>query len=243
MKVFTLILFTLFSLSFTSTSNSVPNTNSKPSHAEWNTLLGKYVDQKGNVNYKGFKKDAFALSTYLDSLAKNAPTDQWSKDEKLAYYINLYNAATVKLILDNYPVKSIKDIKSPWDQEWVKIGNKTYSLGTIEHKILRKMNEPRIHFAINCASYSCPKLENTAYLPATMEAQLQKATFSFINDTTRNTISENELQLSNIFKWYKSDFTTKVSLQEYIKPYSKIAISTNAKVKYLDYNWSLNEIK
>ncbi|QXP50600.1 DUF547 domain-containing protein [Cellulophaga sp. HaHa_2_95] len=241
MKVFSLILFALVSFNFTSASNTAPN--NKPNHAEWNRLLGKYVDQKGNVNYKGFKKDALALSTYLEGLAKNAPTDQWSKDEKLAYYINLYNAATVKLILDNYPVKSIKDIKGPWDQEWVKIGNKTYSLGNIEHKILRKMNEPRIHFAINCASYSCPKLVNTAYLPATMEAQLQKATFSFINDTTRNNISENELQLSNIFKWYKSDFTTTVSLQEYLKPYSKIAISTDAKVKYNDYDWSLNEIK
>ncbi|ADV48265.1 protein of unknown function DUF547 [Cellulophaga algicola DSM 14237] len=242
MKVFYLVLFSLLSFSFASSSKTLPIKNT-PSHTEWNTLLAKYVDKKGNVNYAAFKKDSLALSSYLELLAKNEPTDQWSKSEKLAYYINLYNAATVKLILDNFPVKSIKDIKGPWDKEWVKIGAKVYSLGYIEHKILRKMEEPRIHFAINCASYSCPKLVNKAYLAATIEKQLQEATFDFINDTTRNKIAENELQLSNIFKWYKSDFTTKVSLQEYIKPYSKININTDAKVKYLDYNWSLNETK
>jgi hypothetical protein len=243
MKVIYLVLFTLLSFNFIASSNNATNNTTKPSHAEWNTLLGKYVDHNGNVNYKGFKKDSAALNTYLDILAKNAPTNQWSKPEKLAYYINLYNAATVKLILDNYPLKSIKDIKSPWDKEWVIIGKKVYSLGDIEHKILRKMEEPRIHFAINCASYSCPKLINSAYLPLTIEAQLKAATFDFINDVTRNKITNNELQLSNIFKWYKSDFTTKVSLQEYIQPYSKTPIDTNAKVKYIDYDWSLNEIK
>ncbi|MRI01793.1 DUF547 domain-containing protein [Kriegella sp. EG-1] len=209
-------------------------------HTLWNTLLKKHVDSDGNVNYAAFKTDKVDLETYLDQLNKNSPSDTWSKNEKLAYYINLYNAATVKLILDNYPLKSIKDINSPWDKKWVLVGGKKYSLGSIEHKILRKMDEPRIHFAINCASYSCPKLINTAFTADKMEAQLEAATIDFINDSSRNKISENNIQLSNIFKWYKTDFTDKSSLIDYLNKYAKIKASENAKLSYLNYDWGLN---
>ena len=179
----------------------------------------------------------------MNELAKNSPSDDWSKQDKLAYYINLYNAATVQLILDNYPKKSIKDIKNPWDKEWIKIGNDIFSLGQIEHKILRKMNDPRIHFAINCASYSCPKLSNEAYTTQNIEKQLQKAAFDFINDPKKNKLSENNLQLSNIFKWYKEDFTQEGSLTDYIKSFTKVNVNSKAKISYLEYDWSLNEAK
>ena len=115
-------------------------------HKQWDGLLQKYVSKNGKVNYKGFKKDGKALQVYLDNLSKNTPQRSWSKNATLAYWINAYNAFTVKLIIDNYPVKSIKDIKDPWDKEFFILGSKKYSLGEIEHKILRKMNEPRIHF-------------------------------------------------------------------------------------------------
>ncbi|WP_350289968.1 DUF547 domain-containing protein [uncultured Croceitalea sp.] len=213
------------------------------SHKSWNALLKKYVDNDGNVNYHGFKGDEAKLQTYLDFLAKNKPTTDWSKNEKLAYYINLYNAATVKLILDNYPTKSIKDIRSPWGKKWVKIGDKLHSLGGIEHKILRKMNEPRIHFAINCASYSCPKLINAAFTANEMEAQLAQATKDFINDTTRNKFNDNSAKLSEIFKWYKGDFTENGTVLEYIKKHTDKSINTKSKISYLNYDWSLNEAK
>lgn len=213
-----------------------------PDHSEWNSLLKKYVNNKGDVAYKSFKANESALQNYLDHLAENSPKESWSKNKKLAYYINLYNAATVKLILDNYPTKSIKDLKNPWGKDWVKTGDGKISLGDIEHKILRKMNEPRIHFAINCASFSCPKLLNVAFTSSNMETLLEQATKDFINDTTRNKISTEKLALSNIFKWYKKDFTENGSLIAYIKPYTKIEIS-NSKIKYLKYNWNLNEIK
>lgn len=223
---------------FTDSSNT-----GKVAHTPWNVLLQKHVDTDGNVNYKNFLKDKQALQDYLDYLAKNEPQKNWSKAEGLAYYINLYNAATVLLILEHYPLESIKDINSPWGKEWVAIGSKTYSLGDIEHKILRKMDEPRIHFAINCASYSCPKLWNKAFTAADLESQLTAVTKDFVSDTKRNSIAEKEVGLSNIFKWYKKDFTENGSLTDYINKYSKTKISADANISYLKYDWSLNESK
>jgi len=213
-------------------------------HSSWNTLLKKYVDTDGNVVYKSFKNDTDTLNQYLRYLAQNTPSNSAKKNERLAYYINLYNAATVKLILDNYPLTSIKDIKDPWGKKLVEIGGQQVSLGHIEHRILRKMSEPRIHFAINCASYSCPKLLGAAFTASKMEVQLQKATREFIQDTTRNQIASNNVQLSNIFKWYKKDFTDKdSSLIDYINSYTKTTIESNAKIKFLKYDWNLNEAK
>ncbi|MEO9892087.1 DUF547 domain-containing protein [Aurantibacter sp.] len=248
--MFKTIIFTVLGISMfigTNYANSFKNetvTDYKvANHTLWNTLLAKHVDSEGNVDYASFVADKADLEIYLELLNKNTPDDNWSKNEKLAYYINLYNAATVKLILDNYPLKSIKDINSPWDKKWVLIGGKKFSLGSIEHKILRKMDEPRIHFAINCASYSCPKLINTAFLPSTMEEQLEAATVDFINDTTRNKITEDKVQLSNIFKWYKSDFTDNGSLIDYLNKYATSRASNDSKISYLKYDWGLNQAR
>lgn len=211
-------------------------------HSAWNTLLKKYVDTAGNVDYKSLKNDENKLDDYLGYLAGNVPSGSDEK-EKLAYYINLYNAATVKLILDHYPVKSIKDINAPWDKKWVQVGEKVVSLGHIEHKILRKMKEPRIHFAINCASYSCPKLLNEAFTASRLELQLQKVARDFVGDPSRNKITSDQLYLSNIFKWYGKDFTEKSTLAVYIDQLSDTAIAADAKIDYLKYDWSLNEIR
>ncbi|MCB0464964.1 MAG: DUF547 domain-containing protein, partial [Aequorivita sp.] len=141
------------------TANSAVNVD----HSQWDKLLKKYVNNAGFLDYKGFKNDRQKLDDYLKMLSEKEPTNDWSVQELLAYYINLYNAATVKLIVENYPVKSIKDIDGAWTKGRVTVGNKELSLGGIENGILRKMNEPRIHFAVNCASISCPKLMNEAY--------------------------------------------------------------------------------
>lgn len=212
-------------------------------HSTWNDLLKKFVDDDGNVNYSGFKKDIAGLEAYLALLSQNAPLPSWSKNEKLAFYINLYNAATVKLIVDNYPTKSIKDIPNRWKKEWISVNGDITSLNDIEHKVLRKINEPRIHFAINCASYSCPKLLNTAFTQQNMERLLSKATIDFVNDKKRNRFEDGTAQLSKIFKWYKNDFTGETSLLEYINRYLDNPTRKDAKVEYLDYDWSLNEAK
>lgn len=210
-------------------------------HQQWNDLLQKYVSKKGNVDYKGIKKNQAALQSYLNLLSKNLPEKSWSKNAVLAYWINAYNAYTVKLILNNYPVKSIKDIKNPWDEAFFTLGSKKYSLGEIEHKILRKMNEPRIHFAINCASFSCPNLANEAYTESKLEQQLETAAKAFVNDKTKNTIAADKIEISSIFDWFSGDFKTNRTLIDFINKYSSVKISKNAKVKYKEYNWSLNE--
>ncbi len=212
-------------------------------HAAWDTLLQKHVDAEGNVDYKGFAKDRTALADYLKVLGQFPIADDADKNERLAYYINLYNAGTIQLILENYPLTSIKDISRPWGKNVIPIGDDMYSLGAIEHKILRKMNEPRIHFAINCASYSCPKLLNEAYTANKIDAQLEQTTKNFINDPKRNTIETDKVTLSKIFNWFKKDFTKNGSLLEYVDRYAKTTIDKNAKINYRNYDWSLNEIK
>lgn len=211
------------------------------SHANWNALLQKNVSKNGNVNYKTFLKDSNKLDIYLNELSANVPTKSWSKNAILAYWINAYNAFTVKLILENYPTKSIKKINDPWGKKFILLGNKKYSLEEIEHEILRKMDEPRIHFAINCASFSCPNLLNEAYSETTLEKQLVAASKSFINDKSKNSITANTIEISKIFDWFSGDFKKKGSVIDFINQYSTIKISSKAKINYKDYNWNLNE--
>ncbi|WP_203255903.1 DUF547 domain-containing protein [Hyunsoonleella ulvae] len=210
-------------------------------HETFHTLLKKYVSNNGNVNYKGLKSDWKALRKYLDQLGKNLPDNNWSKNEKLAYWINAYNAMTIDLILRHYPIKSIKDIKNPWKQRYWQLGEKWYNLDEIEHQILRKMDEPRIHFAIVCASYSCPKLQNEAFTASKLEQQLTSATKEFLNDPERNAISKNSLELSKIFQWFAKDFKQNGDLIDFLNAYTHIEISKNAKKQFKDYSWDLNE--
>ncbi|SRX74410.1 DUF547 domain-containing protein [Aequorivita antarctica] len=222
------------------TANSAVNVD----HSEWNNLLKKYVNKEGLVDYKGFKSDSAKLNAYLKLLSEQNPTNDWSVQELLAYYINLYNAATVKLIVENYPVKSIKDIDGPWTKGRVAVGDNNLSLGGIENGILRKMNEPRIHFAINCASISCPKLLDEAYTAAKINEQLDRVTKSFIN-SAENDISANNPKLSSIFDWYQKDFTVngKTDVIGYINQYSKTKINSGVALTYKNYDWNLNEQK
>lgn len=219
------------------TANSMVNLD----HSQWDKLLKKHVNKAGFVDYAGFKKDVVALDSYLDLLSKNEPSETWSVQELLAYYINLYNAGTVKLIVENYPVKSIKDISRPWGKNRIVIGDNKISLDTIEHGILRKMNEPRIHFALNCASISCPKLLNEAFTANKINEQLERVTKEFINGD-KNNISASNPKISTLFKWYKKDFKVngKTDVIGFINQYSKVKISQDAKISYMKYDWNLN---
>lgn len=210
-------------------------------HALWTNFLQKYVSSDGNVDYKAIKLHPEELEIYLQELKRTTPKQNWIKEEKLAYWINAYNALTIDLILRNYPLKSIKDIKKPWKQRLWKLGDNNYNLEDIEHEILRKMNEPRIHFAIVCASVSCPKLQNEAFTASKIDSQLTKATEEFLADTDKNTLSEQRLDLSKIFQWFSKDFKQKGSLIEFLNKYGSIKISVNAKVTFKDYNWNLND--
>ena len=225
----------------------------KISHREFDALLKKYVSSEGKVNYKGFVKDSVVLNKYLNLLTKTPPDEKtWTREDQMCFWINAYNAFTIKLVVQYYPVSSIKDIGSiiqipfvntPWDIKFVQIGKDKMDLNSIEHGILRKrFGDPRIHMALVCASKSCPILLNEAYLPDLLDNQLNRQTKQFLASPSRNKISADKLQLSMIFKWYEADFSKKGgSITSFVNSYSAIKIKDNAKISYLDYDWGLNE--
>jgi len=212
-----------------------------PAHRVWNELLQKHVNPAGQVDYKGFQRDQDKLDGYLKSLSVQRPDNEWSRDARLAYWINAYNAYTVKLILNHYPVNSISDIYdgNPWDVKWIELGRDQFSLNQIEHRIIRKrFDEPRIHFAVNCAAQSCPPLLPQAFTAENLDNMLDKAARAFINNPSYNKISTNNLKLSKIFDWYAEDFE---NIQRFIAQYSTTNVEQDASVSYMDYDWSLNE--
>ncbi len=216
----------------------------KPSHHEFDQLLNTYVSSTGKVNYSGLKSKKDVLQNYLKDLKNFPPAENWTKNEKLAYWINLYNASTIMLILDNYPVSSITKISGgkPWDKRFVKSGSKTYTLNEVENEIIRpRFKEPRIHMAVNCAAKSCPSLMNAAFTASKLEQQLEKQTKAFINNTQFNTIKNGSLQLSKIFEWYAADFGGENGIRKFVKKYSNISFKDNAKISYIEYNWDLNK--
>lgn len=252
MKITSLLSIILFTVSSCFAVNA-PTSNAEPiSHEIWNGLLKKYVDAKGFVNYGGFKKDQAELRKYLTLIENNAPGDKWTKDEKLAYWINAYNAFTIQLILDHMDekIKSIKDIGSkvkipfvntPWDVKFINIGGKKMDLNNIEHGIIRKdFDEPRIHFALVCAAKSCPPLRNEAFVASKLNQQLDDQGTDFLNDSAKNQVSANEAKLSNIFNWYGGDFKDKMPVIDWANKYAKVKANKGAKISYMDYNWELN---
>lgn len=215
----------------------------KINHTLFDDLLRKHVTNTGKVNYTGFKNDLEKLNTYLNELSQNHPKATWKRNERLAFWINAYNAFTIKLIIDNYPLTSITNLHNgkPWDHQWIKIGSKTYTLNAIENEIIRPtFKDPRIHFAVNCAANSCPKISNRAFFPSTLNTQLDLQTKAFINNPQANTITEKDIRISKIFDWYKVDFDNGNIIQ-FINRYSTVTISQTAIVNFLDYDWKLNK--
>lgn len=221
-------------------------------HSIWDSLLMDHVADDGLVDYQGFINDSSRLNEYLNVLSNHHPNDKyWTDDEQLAYWINAYNAFTVRLIIRNYPVKSIKDIKqgisfvnSVWDIKFIHIETRNYSLNNIEHGIIRKQfDEPRIHCAVNCASISCPKLQRRAYTAKKLDDQLTHAVKDFLADPSKNEISADHIKVSPIFKWYSGDFTENGSLIDFLNQYSPVTINSDATIDYQDYNWNLNDVK
>ncbi len=251
----------LFAILSTSWAHAFDHT-----HKVWTELLQKYVtssEHASTYNYKAHKQKRQSLDNYLATLSavNFSEYKTFTRDQQLAFMMNAYNAFTIKFILDYYPVKSIKCIKSgilpcsvnnPWDKLTFQFLGKETSLTALEHTYIRKLfNEPRIHFAINCASVGCPALDNNAYTDKDLEEMLKKATVRFLTDRSRNYLDEetNTIYLSKIFDWFKSDFTTKYgNLQTYVLPfliadktkYEKYK-SMKLKIDHTEYDWNLNE--
>lgn len=247
-----ILLCALIAVVFTACFNKpTGNTQQPPSHDAYTELLQKHVNEAGWVDYKGLMKDREKLDSYLRTLSNFPASPKWNDNEKMAYWINVYNAFTLQLILDHYPLKSIKDIgasvqipfvNTPWQKNFFSIGGESMNLDQIEHKILLKeFNEPRIHFALVCASRSCAPLRQEAYTAEKMEAQLTDQAKRFLLDKNRNEFSKDKVEVSKYFTWYKKDFTKNGTVIDYLNKYAPIKINANATINYKDYNWNLNE--
>ena len=203
-------------------------------------LLKTYVDPNGRVNYKMLTKEKTAINQVLDQLQK-INTQKLNEKARLAFYINLYNLTTLKVIADNYPIKSIKDIKGGkiWDIGLMVLNGKSYSLNELENQLIRgQYKEPRIHFLINCGAKSCPPLHTEAFTEKNIDELMDKRTRQFINDVLSNTITPKQIKISKIFDWYQTDFGNLVS---FINRYSKTKVLNNAKISFMDYDWDLNK--
>lgn len=212
-------------------------------------LLDRYVHQ-GVVNYQGMKTEEEILDRYLAVLSRTDPKTM-TRDDQFAFYVNAYNAWTVKLILGAYPnIKSIKELgtffRSPWKKEIATIDGKTLTLDNIEHDILRPIfGDPRVHFVINCASKSCPVLASEPYEGKRLQQQLQDATLAFVNDNGENYFKDGTLYVSAIFKWFKADFNN--DIVDFFRQYARgelrkdlTAHPDSIAVEFLDYDWRLN---
>ena len=219
-------------------------------HARFTRVLKKHVS-KGWVNYAALRKDRKDLDSYLKSLEVVPKKDfqDWSDSQKIAFWINAYNAYTLKLIIDNDPVKSIKDLgnifKSVFGIDFIPLNNLfggVVDLNHIEHGTLRKnFSEPRIHFALVCASMSCPALRSEAYRAKDLDEQLDEQARTFLTDVNKNRYDResNTLYLSRIFSWFSGDFRkASRTIRNYVAQY--LEFPTDVRVEYLDYDWSLN---
>jgi hypothetical protein len=243
-------------------------------HAAWSALLAKHVvlvdgGKASQVRYAGFAADRAALKSYLDALSGVNQTefDAWSKADQMAFLVNAYNAFTIELILTKYPdLKSIRDLgnvvlNSPWKRRFFTLLGKPQHLDGIEHETLRKpgvYDDPRIHFAVNCASIGCPMLREEAFIGSRLDAQLEEQTRRFLSDRSRNRYSpeRNALEVSSIFDWYRKDFesgyrgfkTREQFFARYAalladRPEDRAAIEAGrAELRFLEYDWRLNDV-
>lgn len=239
-------------------------------HSGWNGLLNKHIvplnrGTSTEVDYAGFARDRFQLKAYLGSLeaVSQSTFDRWSQADQLAFLINAYNAWTIELILSKYPsLDSIKELgswlESPWERRFVPLLGAMRTLDEIEHELIRGddgYREPRIHFAVNCASIGCPALSAEAYTGDQLERQLEEATRSFLRDRSRNRLNGDTLNVSKIFKWYRDDFERGWggyrTLEQFFVAYSAaLELSERDKkrlnggeidIEFLDYDWKLNK--
>jgi hypothetical protein len=262
MKTFLALILTLLA-TFTQAQGFDHN------YAAWDTLLKKHVkwlpdNKQSRIDYAGFAKDRAELKKTLDTLSAVPKTefDGWSKEQRMAFLINAYNAFTVEVILTKWPdIKSIKELglfnRGPWKNEFFTLLGAKHHLDWIEHDELRpKYADPRVHGAVNCASIGCPALRNEAFTAAKLEAQLDDGMLRFMGDRTRNRVAGGKVQVSMIFKWFKEDFEkgqkgfarvedvfARYAPQLTDKPDEQAALKAKTlPVEYLEYDWSLNVI-
>jgi hypothetical protein len=264
-------------LSFQSISFAQPNTDQLFDYADYAAVLKTFVDENAMVNYSRLKGQPQQLKAYVSAIGKleRSHYEQWGKKDQIAFWLNAYNGLTLKVIIDNYPIKSsffksriypknsIRQISGVWDKITFKVMGRNLTLEHIEHKILRPtFNEPGIHMAMVCAAMGCPPLRNEPYTGDKLDEQLDDQARRFLGHSAKFKIDrrKDRLYLSPIFKWFAADFVKRhaptrnigghnkeaSSVLSYIAPYlseanKKYVLAGKYKIKYLDYDWSLNE--
>ncbi|MFZ3409664.1 DUF547 domain-containing protein [Vibrio chagasii] len=222
------------------------------SHQSWQQFLDSYLVKQGQntlVRYQAVTAtDKSKLKQYIKQLEQVNPLE-YSKAEQYAYWANLYNAVTVDLILDAYPVKSITKLGGlfsfgPWGDDAVSVNGKPLTLNDIEHRILRPIwQDPRTHYAVNCASLGCPNLQSQAFTSDNTETLLEQAASEFVNsDKGVVLVKGNKLQLSSIYEWFAVDFGNQQQLIQHLNQYRVEPVKNTDKISY-DYDWSLNQAK
>jgi hypothetical protein len=264
MKTFTNLVICAVLLTCTSLAQAFDHT-----HAAWGALLRTHVTpidggKASRVSYAGFAKDRAPLKAYLDTLSAVTEAEYrgWTRAQKLAFLINAYNAFTVEKILTRYPkLESIRDFGSvfgnPWKDKFFTLLGKSQNLDGIEHGTIRvagSFDEPRIHFAVNCASVGCPMLREEPFVAERVDAQLEEQARRFLSDRSRNRYRAGALEVSKIFDWYGDDFKAQAgSVAQYLGRYADLLADApedratvragKAKVQFLDYDWALNDTK
>lgn len=215
-------------------------------HQAWTDFTSRYV-VKDKFDYQAAASKQGQVAEYLNSVkaVDKASFGEWSEQERLAFLINLYNAATIDLVLKHYPIDSIREINNgePWKLKVVDVFGKMVSLDHLEHQMIRKwFAEPRIHFAVNCASVGCPSLRNEAYVAKRLDRQLEQQTREFLLDEKHNSVQQNSVVLSSLFDWYGEDFVKQSgSLEKFIVAY--LPEAKGKSIRFGDYDWSLNSTR
>lgn len=232
----------------------------KIDHSSWQKLLDKYLkvtaDGINRVDYAGFRaKGHKHLKRYLKKL-QGVKVTGLNRREQYAYWVNLYNALTVDVILEHYPVKSIRDIsispgvfaKGPWGKKLVKVQGQSLSLDDIEHNILRKVwRDNRVHYAVNCASIGCPNLAAQAYTGQNLSKQLDNAAIAYLNHPRGLAFDGDRLTASKLFTWYAKDFGSQTDMFNHFRHYARPALAkklkTTTRISGYVYDWGLNDIR
>jgi hypothetical protein len=228
------ILFFLFLISFSQKNFA------QPDYKLIDPFFKKYIDKNGKVDYKSLKSNKKELDATLAFFTKMPPKNEWHRNEKLAYWLNVYNLQVLKIIVENYPCKNILNIHNGkmWQVKCIEIEKRIYCLDEIEHDIIRKeLKEPRIHFAFFSGSMSSPILLNEVFTPANMNPNFDLLAKRYINSSV-NTIAENKIILSPIFKWYEGDFKDIIA---FVNQYSKVKVQEKAEISYANFDWNLKE--
>jgi len=227
-------------------------------HDPLDSFLARYVVTKRGMNLVDYRavtpSDRKNLETYIETL-EGTDVDRLTRDQQFAFWVNLYNAATVRLILDHYPVDSIRDIDispglfsdGPWQGKILRVAGEKLSLDDIEHRILRPIwQDPRIHYAVNCASLGCPELARQAYRAGALDTMLNAAARAFVNHPRGVRVERGDLILSRIYKWYAGDFGGSATdiiahIRQYANPALSVRLGMMTHIRKYHYDWSLND--